>query len=593
MQWPTVGEKSDDRFALDVLASILAGPRTARITKALVYDEQSAASVNIFQSTNEDVGDFLLMITPRPGHALTNLEAAADAIIERLKNDGPTAEEIQKATAGEELGFVRSLESNLGKAMRLSDGAGYHGDAGYFRTEYKKTLSVTAEDVKRVANKYLTRGRVVLSVVPTGKLDQAAKPDQSSASPNTTRRNRKVANERPHRSRSSRCRVLVHAPRRSRGSIAKKFRRRARRRVLRVPAWTKGTLANGADLIVSEKHDLPLVSFSITFLGGEDQFEPAGRAGGRVADGRAAERRDQDAQRRRAVERAAAARHDRDASNVGGESGTSASCRRPAKFRADARHPRRHAAQLDVSCGRPRAAARPAARRVDAGARAAGCDRQPRVSAHRLRLEHPYGRIVTEESLKAITRDDIVAFHKAYFQPGRALDHRRRRHDARRGEAGDREGARGVDQGWRAVRRSTTRRSPSRDATTIFLVDKPGAAQSTFAIGRPGPPRSTPDYYALQVMNTILGGMFQSRLNANIREEKGYSYGVNSGFGYGKGPGAVPCRRRHRHGEERRRTDRVHERASRHRRQPSGDRRRADDGEGRAGSASARRRLLR
>jgi zinc protease len=179
VQWPTVGEKSDDRFALDVLATILSGPRTARITKALVYDEQSAATVNVFQSTNEDVGDFLLMITPRPGHALTNLEAAADAIIARLKTEGPTAEEIQKATAGEELGFVRSLESNLGKAFRLSDGAGFHGDAGYFRTEYQKTLSVTAEDVKRVANKYLTPGRVVLSVVPVGKLDQAAKPEQS------------------------------------------------------------------------------------------------------------------------------------------------------------------------------------------------------------------------------------------------------------------------------------------------------------------------------------------------------------------------------------------------------------------------------
>jgi zinc protease len=180
VQWPTVGENNDDRFALGVLATILAGPRTARITKALVYDEQSAASVNVFQSSNEDVGDFLIMITPRPGHALTNLEAAADAIIERLKTEGPTAEEIQKATAGEELDFVRSLESNLGKAFRLSDGAGYHNDAGYFRTEYKKTLSVTAEDVKRVANKYLTRGRVVLSIVPPGKLDQAAKPDQST-----------------------------------------------------------------------------------------------------------------------------------------------------------------------------------------------------------------------------------------------------------------------------------------------------------------------------------------------------------------------------------------------------------------------------
>src|SRR5207247_103789 len=79
---------------------------------------------------------------------------------------------------------------------------------------------------------------------------------------------------------------------------------------------------------------------------------------------------------------------------------------------------------------------------------------------------------------------------------------------------------------------------PERRSTTIYLVDKPGAAQSTFAIGNPGPPRNTPDYFALQVMNTILGGMFQSRLNANIREEKGYSYGVSSGFAYGKGPGA-------------------------------------------------------
>jgi len=179
IQWPTAGEKSDDRFALDVLGTILSGSRTARITKALVYDEQAAASVQSGQSSNEDVGEFILMITPRPGHTLTSLEAASEAIIERLKKEGPTAEEIQKAIAGEELDFVSNLESNLGKAFELADGAGYHNDAGYFRTAYKKTLSVTAEDVKRVANKYLTGGRVVLSVVPEGKADQAAKPDQS------------------------------------------------------------------------------------------------------------------------------------------------------------------------------------------------------------------------------------------------------------------------------------------------------------------------------------------------------------------------------------------------------------------------------
>jgi zinc protease len=177
--WATIGEQHDDRFALDVLSTILTGARTARITKALVYDEQAAASAQAYQSTNEDVGEFVIMLTPRPGHTLTSLEAATDGIIERLKKEGPTAEEIQKAIAGEELGFVSNLESNLGKAFQLADGAGYHGDAGYFRTAYKKTLSVTAEDVKRVANKYLTSGRVVLSIVPEGKADQAAKPEQS------------------------------------------------------------------------------------------------------------------------------------------------------------------------------------------------------------------------------------------------------------------------------------------------------------------------------------------------------------------------------------------------------------------------------
>src|SRR5207253_1191461 len=75
---------------------------------------------------------------------------------------------------------------------------------------------------------------------------------------------------------------------------------------------------------------------------------------------------------------------------------------------------------------------------------------------------------------------------------------------------------------------------PAPRATAIYLIDKPGAAQSVFAIGMPGPARDTPDYYAIQVMNAILGGLFQSRINHNIREVKGYSYGVSSGFAFGR-----------------------------------------------------------
>ena len=179
IQWPTVGEKNDDRFALQILDAVTAGPRTARLTKALVYDQQAAASVGTSQSSNEDVGEFVITITPRPGHSLTELEVATDAILERLKAEGPTVDEIQRASAGLERDFLNRLQSNLGKASTLAAGAGFHNNAGYFEVEYRKLLAVTPADVKRVANTYLTRGRVVLSVVPMGKLDQASKPSDN------------------------------------------------------------------------------------------------------------------------------------------------------------------------------------------------------------------------------------------------------------------------------------------------------------------------------------------------------------------------------------------------------------------------------
>ena len=179
VQWPTVGVRHQDEAALGILGAILSGSRTARLNKALVYDQQAAAQVTARQGSNEDVGDFSMIVTPRPGHTLTELESAADAIVDKLKADGPTADELQKATASEELAFVSGFQSNLAKAGRLSSGAGYHGDPGYFKKDYQQTLAVTAADVKRVANTYLTKGRVVLSIVPLGKTDQASKPGES------------------------------------------------------------------------------------------------------------------------------------------------------------------------------------------------------------------------------------------------------------------------------------------------------------------------------------------------------------------------------------------------------------------------------
>jgi zinc protease len=303
---------------------------------------------------------------------------------------------------------------------------------------------------------------------------------------------------------------------------------------LRVPTWTKSRLSNGAELIVSEKHDLPLVSFSITFLGGTDQFEAAERRG--VGSFAAA-----------MMNEGTKTRNGDDLSNalqllgtnvsvgVGSESGSITFVSTEARF----------AATLDIladmlvnSTFPPEALERLRAQRLVALEQAKA---QPGSIAGRVFPRvlygdaHPLGQSPTERTVKAITRADVVDFHQRYFKPGRALI-------TVVGDVTPAAVRPVIEKGLASWAAGGERPAfsfpplPTPKATAIYLVDKPGSAQSTVTIGLPGPPRTTPDYYALQVMNTILGGMFQARLNANIREEKGYSYGVSSSFGYGKGP---------------------------------------------------------
>ena len=179
LAWPAVGDDDDDVWPLQFLSRILVGSRTARLTKTMVYDLQRATSVGGFQGAYETTGTFYVDVTPRPGHSLDEVEATADSIIARFKQEGPTGEEMARASATREFEFIATLESNRGKAEALNDGFVFHGDAARFKRDDAKIKAVTAADVKRVANRYLGAGRVVLSIVPLGKGDQAAKAAKS------------------------------------------------------------------------------------------------------------------------------------------------------------------------------------------------------------------------------------------------------------------------------------------------------------------------------------------------------------------------------------------------------------------------------
>ena len=143
---------------------------------------------------------------------------------------------------------------------------------------------------------------------------------------------------------------------------------------------------------------------------------------------------------------------------------------------------------------------------------------------------HPYGAPAqgTEASVKALTTGDLQSYYQANFRPNNATLI----------VVGDVTPAQ-VEQkinalfgGWQRadIPQINYSEPPKSATTTIYLIDKPGAAQSSFRIGAVGVPRSTQDYFALTVMNTILGGSFTSRLNQNLRETRGYTYGAGSRF---------------------------------------------------------------
>jgi zinc protease len=143
---------------------------------------------------------------------------------------------------------------------------------------------------------------------------------------------------------------------------------------------------------------------------------------------------------------------------------------------------------------------------------------------------HPYGipSIGTEASVKSLTAADLQAYYQASFKPNNATL-------IVVGDVTPGQIERKINDlfgNWQRadVQPLSYGEPPKATTTTIYLIDKPGAAQSSFRIGAVGVPRSTSDYFALTVMNTILGGSFSSRLNQNLREARGYTYGAGSRF---------------------------------------------------------------
>jgi predicted Zn-dependent peptidase len=305
---------------------------------------------------------------------------------------------------------------------------------------------------------------------------------------------------------------------------------------LNIPAIQKQTLSNGLPVWIVEMHEVPVVDVSLIVKSGA-AADPAGRFG--TASFTAA-MLDEGAGTRSALELA-------DAIDYLGASLTTSSS-------YDASSVRLHALVSTLNEALPIMA--------DVALRPTF----PQADLERLRAErltsllqlrdnpsqlataafnrvlygagHRYGTGVmgTEATNKALSADDLRAFHAAHYQPSNA-------HVLIVGDVTAAAVMPALEKafgGWRntgPVPRVPLPSAPQVKARQIVLIDKPGAAQSQIRVGSIGVARGTPDYHAIDVTNTMLGGSFSSRLNLNLREKNGYAYGAGSQFAMRQEPG--------------------------------------------------------
>jgi zinc protease len=298
---------------------------------------------------------------------------------------------------------------------------------------------------------------------------------------------------------------------------------------LRVPPITTRQLPNGLKIVIVEQHELPLADMILQVRNG-GEVDPVGKSG---AAALTAAMLTEGTTSRSALQIADQAAYL--GVRLGGGSGweqSTISLHTPtaqldsamALFADVALHPAFPAPDLER------------VRKVRLTALQQLRDRGPAIADRAFATavfgdQHPYGRPLTgtEASMAALSRDDLVAFYTKYYRPNNATL-------LVVGDVKPDDIERRAQRLFGPWTRSDVPQPPSASAqppkaTTLVLIDKPGAAQSSFRLGGIGAPRSTRDYFALQVLNTILGGSFTSRLNQNLRETHGYTYGASSGFG--------------------------------------------------------------
>ena len=519
LDWPTPPRFHEDSYALSVLADLLTDGKSTPFYEVLVEEKKLVPRVRAFDATRELGGQFSLVAQAFAGIDLDEVFAAAAEAFDRFEKEGVDPLELERVKAGSETGFYRSNASALGKSFNLAEYAIFADSPDFFQEDLERTLAVSAADVLRVYEKYIKdRSFVAASFVPKGQVELALAESERV----------EVVEERIVPGAEKQVVVKRGETRSPRGA----FDRRVEPPFgdpppARVPDVWRDTLANGVQVLGIEDRETPLVQFELRLAGGLLLEDPA-RVG---VSNLLAETLAQGTKNRSPAELERAI--DLLGASISVRSGSE---RFVISASTLARNFAETMALVQEILLEPRWDAEEfvlAKRRVEQALQQRSASPNAIASDVFQRLlygDHILGRnpLGTVQSVQTMEQEHLQAFYERALAPGLAAFH----------VAGAVSRAE-VMASLAGLTELFKRELPelpglptwSAERAGLYFIDVPDAKQSVLAVGYLALAETDDDYYPATVMNYRLGGGgFASDLLQVLREAKGYTYGIGSGF---------------------------------------------------------------
>jgi zinc protease len=511
--WLTPAAYTPDAYTVEAALFALGGAKASRLDTEMVYKSQAAQSVTCSSQAYKLAGVTECDITAKPGVKLEDLEATFWKELDKLQQEGPTAEEVEAAKALALTGKISGLQ-RLGGFGGVADTLDrynqYTGDPGFLPKDLAMMEAVSVANTKAAAVKYLSKNSsVVVYCVPGKKVL-----DDIPRSPENTDADVKITNP--------------YTPEFEKAQDWRKDKPAAGPApAIHLPEPTEFSLDNGLKVLLVEEHALPVVTAELVSRAGSENAQP-----GKSGLATLASEIMSDGTQSRSLEKLA-----QDQERIGAHIGTTASMDSGA---VSVNMLTQHAGEgLDLLAD---VALHPAFRPEDVERRRKQrlvrlAQETDSVQSMALRVgprlvfgDQPYGMSAngTVDSIKALTPSDISSFYTDHYGPADSV--LVMAGDVTRAEA--EKFAKQYFGGWtgHAAASPSIPTPPASPSTHIVIVDKPGAPQTAlFAFGL-GVPQSSPDADAITIMNYTLGGSFGSRINMNLREQHGYTYGASSAF---------------------------------------------------------------